>query len=93
MRKIIIISFLLVSTILFGQQAQRQVFLDYDVSKSSTSKSNNDYSTVYICNGNYATKYHRHKNCRGLSNCKGGVNSTTKGTAKEKGRSACGICY
>ena len=50
-------------------------------------------STVYICTGGYAKKYHSYSNCRGLSNCKGDIIAVSKNTAKEKGRTACSICY
>ncbi len=48
---------------------------------------------VYICNGKYATKFHKTKKCWGLSKCKGTITSHSVSDAKRKGFSACGICY
>ena len=50
-------------------------------------------STVYICTGNYAKKYHSRSNCRGLSNCQKDIIAVSISKAREKGRSACSICY
>lgn len=47
-------------------------------------------STVYICNGKYAKKYHYKKDCRGLSNCKASIISMTKIVAQKKGKTLCG---
>ncbi|MCS6991519.1 MAG: hypothetical protein NZL95_06610 [Chitinophagales bacterium] len=48
---------------------------------------------VWLCEGNYATRYHRYRNCRGLSNCKGTVRQVSKKDAIAIGRTACGYCY
>lgn len=45
---------------------------------------------VYVCNGNYATKYHYNPNCKGLSKCKGGITKMTKAQAESMGRTLCG---
>lgn len=50
-------------------------------------------TTVYICNGKYATKYHAEEDCRGLNNCKSTISSITKEDAIKKGREECDICY
>lgn len=46
-------------------------------------------TTVYICTGKYAKKYHYKSNCRGLSNCKGEIKSVEYSTIKNS-RSLCG---
>lgn len=46
-------------------------------------------STVYICTGKYATKYHYKQNCRGLSNCKGTIKAVGLNEA-QKYRTLCG---
>ena len=50
-------------------------------------------ATVYLCGGEYSKKYHNTSNCRGLNNCKGGVYRTSMNDAKQRGRTACKICY
>lgn len=46
-------------------------------------------TTVYVCTGKYATKYHFSKSCRGLTNCKGAINQTTLDNAGKLGYSVC----
>ena len=53
----------------------------------------NQYATVYVCTGGYATKYHCTKDCRGLGNCKGEIVSMVENEAVSQGRSKCGICW
>ncbi len=48
---------------------------------------------VVICGGSYSKKYHKDSNCKGLSNCKGGLYEVSKSEAVNKGRTACLICY
>ncbi len=50
-------------------------------------------STVVICGGKYATKFHSTSNCRGLNNCKGGVYSVSLSEARKQGFTSCLICY
>ena len=50
-------------------------------------------SSVVICGGKYATKYHNSSRCRGLRNCKGGLYKVSISDAKKKGFTACKICY
>ena len=68
------------------------------ISCSNTETKNNEQlatveqysSTVYICTGAYATKYHRSSYCSGLNNCKGDVVAIS---INEIGnRSACQKC-
>lgn len=47
-------------------------------------------SDVYICKGKYSKKYHYVSNCRGLSNCKGGIYEVSLQEAKNIGRTLCG---
>lgn len=47
---------------------------------------------VYVCTGNYATKYHADINCRWLSACKCDVIEITKNEAQEAGRTPCKAC-
>ena len=61
--------------------------------KSISHKEINLEETVYICNGTYATKYHKTKTCGGLNNCKGTITSIDKSDAVKKGRTACLRCY
>ena len=49
-------------------------------------------TTVLICTGKYATKYHSHK-CKGLSNCKGTIKKITLSDAIDKKFTPCGYCY
>lgn len=48
---------------------------------------------VYVCTGAHATKYHKHKNCKGLRNCKGKVVAVSINDAVTDGRTPCKICY
>jgi hypothetical protein len=47
-------------------------------------------TTVYICAGPNAKKYHLHSDCRGLSNCHYHVVKTTLSAAKKSGKTLCG---
>ncbi len=49
-------------------------------------------NTVYICTGQYATAYHRNKNCSGLGNCKGEIKQVSLEYAKQKRRTPCKTC-
>lgn len=59
--------------------------------KQDVKKTSIEY--VYVCNGPSATKYHKTKNCRGLSRCSTNIEKISKSDAVKKGRSACKICY
>lgn len=50
-----------------------------------------DTTTVYVCNGPKATKYHYKENCRGLSRCSTKIEKTTLKKAKDNGRTLCGF--
>ncbi len=51
-------------------------------------------SKVYVCGGNYATKFHSHDKCRGLNNCKGGVYyMDSQAAAVKSGYKYCSICW
>lgn len=48
---------------------------------------------VYICTGNYSTKYHKRKSCKGLLKCGGYIKEVTRDAAENKyGRTPCKIC-
>lgn len=47
---------------------------------------------VYICEGKYSKRYHSSPNCRGLDNCKGGVEKVTLEEAQKMGRTPCHVC-
>ena len=49
-------------------------------------------TTVLICTGKHATKYHK-KKCRGLKNCKAKIKEITLSKAREDGYKECKICY
>ncbi len=51
---------------------------------------NSQSSSVYICTGPSAEKYHFTSNCRGLSNCSRDIIRVSISEAKSKGRSICG---
>ncbi len=55
-------------------------------------ESDNVESSVYICTGQYATAYHRNKNCSGLGNCKGEIKQVSLEYAKQKRRTPCKTC-
>ena len=52
-----------------------------------------EVTTVYVCTGGYATKYHKTSKCRGLGNCKAEIVSVTEESAIRDSRTRCGICY
>jgi len=47
---------------------------------------------VYICDGKYSKRYHSSPTCRGLDNCKGGVEKVTLEQAIKMGRTPCHVC-
>lgn len=47
-------------------------------------------TTVYVCTGGGAKKYHLKEHCRGLNACKHEVVETTKKKAQEFGLTLCG---
>lgn len=66
--------------------------LTFTSCNDSKRKNNNDYS-VYICDGPFAKRYHKHRNCSGLDNCSGSVFSSTHEEAEKQGLTKCQICY
>lgn len=65
-------------------------FLSFGDAKKEVKKTTVEY--VYVCNGPSATKYHRIKNCRGLSRCSTEIEKISKSDAIKKGRCVCKIC-
>lgn len=59
-------------------------------SGENTSKSE---STVYICTGKSAKKYHKSSRCKGLRNCKGDIVKIERSRAEAMGKTPCRICY
>ena len=57
---------------------------------SSTVRTSADITTVYICTGKYATKYHFSAKCRGLNNCKGDIKRISLSDARTMKRTKCG---
>lgn len=49
-------------------------------------------TSVYICSGPYAKRYHSRSNCYGLNDCSGSIYSISINSAKSKGRTPCRIC-
>jgi len=47
-------------------------------------------SSVYICTGKDAAKYHLSKSCRGLNACTHDIIAVTKDAAKARGLGLCG---
>lgn len=45
---------------------------------------------VYICKGEYSTKYHYDSKCRGLSNCSTEIYAVSLSDAQSDGRTLCG---
>ena len=84
MKKIVSVFLFTSMMLLFNINAQHQ----QDIQTQQHS------STVYVCTGNHATKYHSYSGCRGLNNCQVKVIAISKSTAiNEYKRSACKICY
>lgn len=50
-------------------------------------------STVYICTGPKATRYHASSRCRGLKKCSGSIKAISLADARESGFTPCQICY
>lgn len=66
------------------------VFASTPLSQETTA----EVQYVYICTGNYSTKYHSTNNCRGLNNCKSRIIKVSKRAAEETyHRTPCKICY
>lgn len=51
------------------------------------------FVSVYICTGETSTKYHRDRDCKGLSRCSGEVEEVSEEEAEDMGRTPCQICY
>ncbi len=49
-------------------------------------------TTVYVCSGPYAERYHKSYSCSGLNGCSGDIYSTTVSSARSKGKTPCQIC-
>lgn len=63
-------------------------------SPQKTVKKNDDTTRyVYICNGPASKKYHKTKNCRGLTRCSTTTEKISQKEAIQKRRTACKICY
>jgi hypothetical protein len=77
MKKIIILSFLLLS--LFGCKKKT-------LPEPKT-------ESVYICTGSKSEAYHKINTCLGLNHCSGMIEEVTKTAAIEMQRKECGICY
>lgn len=69
--------------------------LKREISTSSTDKESEfaDDTTVYICTGESATKYHCNEDCAGLSGCSGEIEEISEDEAIDMGRTQCHICY
>ena len=52
--------------------------------------SSGDEGSVYICNSEYATKYHYKKDCEGLAKCTHEIKEVTLKEAQAKKYSLCG---
>lgn len=62
--------------------------------ESRDTKSNpTHYDEVYVCGGRYAKRYHNDEYCKGLQNCKGGIEIMTIEEAEALGKTPCGYCY
>ena len=48
---------------------------------------------VYICTGGSSKRYHRGRDCKGLSRCSGEIEEVTEEEAEDMGRTPCKICY
>ena len=66
------------------------VSLSSFISHTPVQENINQTTTVYLCYGEYSTKYHFKKDCRGLSNCSTDIEKTTLTEAKKKKRTICG---
>lgn len=62
-------------------------------SSGSGESSNKSESTVYICTGKSAKKYHKSSRCKGLRNCKGDIVKIERSRAEAMGKTPCRICY
>jgi len=47
----------------------------------------------YICTGGSSKRYHKHRDCRGLSNCGGSIIGMNKTDAINRDRTPCRICF
>jgi len=64
-----------------------------DMGRAAVTTTHHITETVYICNGKYATKYHKTNTCSGLNNCKSTITAVDKKEAEKKGRTGCAVCY
>lgn len=69
------------------------LFSSYTIRETNTVKNVRPQTTVYVCNGPSATRYHSTKSCTGLSNCSASITSHTEKEAIAKGRSKCSRCW
>lgn len=77
-----------------GETVKRDSVLPTAQSPQKTVKKNDDTAQyVYICNGPASKKYHKAKNCRGLTRCSTATEKISQKEAVKKGRTACKICY
>ncbi len=61
--------------------------------KQEPAKAEQKTEYVYVCKGKSAKRYHASSRCKGLKNCKSGMEKVTLDKAKKMGRTACRICY
>lgn len=59
---------------------------------SNDNKMTSSKNNVVVCNGNYSLRYHNNKSCKGLKNCKGGIEEITLEKAIQLGRTPCSKC-
>ena len=60
--------------------------------KTTKSKSANG-STVYICTGPSAAKYHSYASCPGMNRCSASIVGVSESEARSRGRTKCARCY
>lgn len=51
------------------------------------------YDEVYVCKGKYSKRFHNDMDCKGLMNCRGGIEIMTIEEAEDLGKTPCGYCY
>lgn len=68
--------------------------ITFSCCSDSRKRSSDSYgSTVYVCTGGYAKRYHATEHCRGLMRCRGDVVEMSIEEAEESGKTSCKICY
>lgn len=92
MRKFFLLAVLLTSIASCDNKKQVIPLLYGDEQEELASDRSDGYN-VYICTGGSSRKYHRTKNCKGLSNCGGTIEAVSLDYAEDMGRTPCRICY